>query len=249
MRLSKDLVGKSIVSLDEGRIVGQVKDVYFSADLSKMVGIFLGKEGLIRRKSLLIPIDQVTVFGIDAVLIKTASALTDSKMLTEAEEWIRLDDLDGRDVDTPGGTRVGTVGDIVLDEEGRVNAFYLSRVLVEGPLSESKQIDRRAMIDSGQSDSVLTIDLPRAEDPDNYTVVDDRPATTPAVPLPPKRNKAPTPVIEEKPHVPKMDEGEAAAVMEPKALPAIPSESSADIIEAEIIEEETNEEHGERKIP
>ena len=169
MRLSKDLVGKSVVSIDEGRIVGQVKDVYFSADLKRMVGIFLGKEGLIRRKSLLIPIDAVTVFGIDAVLVKTASALTDDKMLTDAEQWIRLDDLEGRDVDTPGGTRVGTVGDIVLDEEGKVSSFYLSRVLVEGPLAETKQIDRRAMIDSGQSDGVLTIDLPRAEDPDHIT--------------------------------------------------------------------------------
>lgn len=230
MRLSKDLVNKSVVSIDEGRLVGQVKDVYFSADLSHMVGIFLGKEGLIRRKSLIIPVDAVVVFGIDAVLVKTASALTDSKMLTEAEQWIRLNDLEGRDVDTPGGTRVGTIGDVILDEEGRVGAFYLSRVLVEGPLANSKQIDRRAMIDSGQADGVLTIDLPRAEDPDHY--------------VPPAAEKSSPPTATESPEptqsdeTPAVEETSEAILMEPKSLPAIPSVSSADIIEAEIIEED-----------
>ncbi len=245
MRLSKDLVSKSVVSIDEGRIVGQVKDVYFSADLSKMIGIFLGKEGLIRRKSLLIPVDAVVVFGIDAVLVKTASALTDDRMLTEATKWVRLHDLEGRDVDTPGGTRVGTIGDVILDEEGRISAFYLSRVLVEGPLAESKKIDRRAMIDTGQGDGVLTIDLPRAEDPDHYMppVADKTPE--PSVRPDPAKNQPP--VTKPKSSLPesKPEEspeqrstGEAAILMEPKSLPAIPSVSSADIIEAEIIEED-----------
>jgi uncharacterized protein YrrD len=233
MRLSKDLVNKSVVSIDEGRIVGQVKDVYFSADLSRMVGIFLGKEGLIRRKSLIIPVDAVVVFGIDAVLVKTASALTDSKMLTEAEQWIRLNDLEGRDVDTPGGTRVGTIGDVILNEDGRVDAFYLSRVLVEGPIAALKQIDRRAMIDSGQADGVLTIDLPRAEDPDHYVppVVEAAPKSTDSV----SSETKPAVMVEE---TETFSTGEAAVLMEPKNLPAIPSESSADIIEAEIIEED-----------
>lgn len=240
MRLSKDLVSKSVVSIDEGRVVGQVKDVYFSADLSRMVGIFLGKEGLIRRKSLLIPVDAVVVFGIDAVLIKTASALTDNKMLTEAEQWIRLHDLEGRDVDTPGGTRVGTIGDVILDEEGKISAFYLSRVLVEGPLAEKKQIDRRAMIDSGQADGILTIDLPRAENPDHYVppvaekpAPESKPATHPA----PVSRPEPQPVIKVEEDA-ELSTGEAAILMEPKSLPAIPSVSSADIIEAEIIEED-----------
>ncbi len=239
MRLSKDLVNKSVVSIDEGRVVGQVKDVYFSADLSRMIGIFLGKEGLIRRKSLIVPVDAVVVFGIDAVLIKTASALTDNKMLTEAEQWIRLNDLEGRDVDTPGGTRVGTIGDVILDEEGRVDSFYLSRVLVEGPLAETKQIDRRAMIDSGQADGVLTIDLPRAEDPEHYVppVVEKAPEPAPRpAPVAPIEQQ-PTLVVEEETEE-EIETGEAAILMEPKSLPAIPSESSADIIEAEIIEEE-----------
>lgn len=245
MRLSKDLVSKSVVSIDEGRIVGQVKDVYYSADLSRMVGIFLGKEGLIRRKSLIIPVDAVVVFGIDAVLVKTASALTDDKMLSEAANWIRLNDLEGRDVDTPGGTRVGTIGDVILDEEGKINAFYLSRVLVEGPLAESKQIDRRAMIDSGQADGVLTIDLPRAEDPDHYVP----PVEKPVPPAPePEPEPVSTTTAEEHALIQVAEEStelattEDAILMEPKSLPAIPSESSADIIEAEIIEEENNEE-------
>ena len=163
MRLSKDLLNKAIVTIDNGSIVGYVKDIYLTSSLDAMAGIHLKKEGLFRRRSLLIPADSVVVFGIDVVLINSAAAVTNDKELKTAADWVLLNKLQGREVDTPGGTRVGTVGDVVLDEQGSVTAYALSRVLVEGPIAESRVIDRHAVIDPGNADGIMTINIGRAE--------------------------------------------------------------------------------------
>ncbi|MGB1250309.1 MAG: PRC-barrel domain-containing protein [Candidatus Promineifilaceae bacterium] len=177
MRLSKDLVGKDVVTIDDGRIVGHVRDIYLTPGLDAMAGVFLKKEGIIRRKSILVPADAVVVFGIDVVLITSADAVTDDKTFTAAANWVRLDKLQGREVDTPGGTRIGTVGDVVLDEEGGVTAYALSRVLVEGPIGQTRAIYREAVINAGKNDDVMTIDIKRAEDP-NYVPPAPEPAAS-----------------------------------------------------------------------
>lgn len=159
MRNSKDLIGKSVVSIDEGRLIGTVRDVYFDPTLEWLAGVHLGKEGLISRRSLLIPREAIVVFGVDYVLAKQSDVVTDEKKLPEAENWLRLDKLQGREVDTTGGTKVGVVGDAILDEEARIVGFTLSRVYVEGPVAESRTIYQKAIVDKGQVDDKMTVDL------------------------------------------------------------------------------------------
>lgn len=159
MRNSKDLIGKSVVSIDEGRLIGTVRDVYLDPTLEWLAGVHLGKEGLISRRSLLIPREAIAVFGVDYVLAKQSDVVTDEKTLPEAEHWLRLDKLQGREVDTTGGTKVGVVGDAILDEEARIVGFTLSRVYVEGPVAESRTIYQEAIVDKGQVDGKMTVDL------------------------------------------------------------------------------------------
>jgi hypothetical protein len=68
-----------------------------------------------------------------------------------------------REVDTPGGTKVAKIGDILLDEEARVVGFSLGRVFVAGPVAEQKVFGREAMLDTGSEDGAMTIDLSIAE--------------------------------------------------------------------------------------
>lgn len=159
MRNSKDLIGKSVVSIDEGRLLGAVRDVYLDQNLAWLAGVHLGKEGLLSRRSLLIPRESIAVFGADFVLANASDVVTDDKKLAEAEGWLRLDKLQGREVDTTGGTKVGIVGDAILDEEARIIGFTLSRVYVEGPVAESRTIYNAAIVDNGQVDGVMTVDL------------------------------------------------------------------------------------------
>jgi uncharacterized protein YrrD len=162
MRLGKDLVDKPIITVNDGRHMGKVKDVYLDKDLTMMTGIFLGREGWVRRKDNYIPTTSVVVFGVDAILIENAEAITDSQT-TKIEGWLKLSELVGRDIDTPGGTRLGTVGDVILDTEGRILGFSLGRVLVDGPIAQQRAIRRDVLIDNGNEDGAMTIDLLRAE--------------------------------------------------------------------------------------
>ncbi len=165
MRLGKDLAGKPIISVTDGRIIGNVKDIYVNMDLTWLTGIFLGQEGLIKRKSLLIPREDVAVFGIDAILVKRTEAITSDREQEESDEWLRLSKLRGRQVDTPGGTKVGTIGDIILGESGQITGFALAKAFVEGPVAELGTIPRDAMVDAGEEDGIMTVDLTKAEQP------------------------------------------------------------------------------------
>ncbi len=164
MRSGKELSNKPIFSITDGQKVGAVKDLYISDDLSELIGLHLGTEGLIKRKALAVKHEDVVVLGIDAILVKNADVVIDDKDVSEIKGWLRLDKLQGREIDTPGGTKVGTVGDIVVDDEGTVTGFKLGRVLVEGPIAEQKAISREVMIDPGDGDDAMTIDLSKAED-------------------------------------------------------------------------------------
>jgi sporulation protein YlmC with PRC-barrel domain len=165
MRSGKDLTGKQIISIVDGRLLGSVKDIYLDEDLRTITGIYTGSEGLIKRKALLIHRESVVVFGIDAILVKNADVVTDSETLTESEHWVRLSKLKGRDIETHGGTKVGTVGDIAIGEEAEIRGFALARVFVEGPVEESGFVPRHALFDTGSIDGKMTIDLTKAENP------------------------------------------------------------------------------------
>ncbi len=164
MRLGKDLNDKMILSVTDGRLLGKVKDLYVDEELNEMVGINLGTEGMLRRKSILIPYEDVVVFGIDAILVKHSEVVTDDNTHDTAKEWLKLSKLRGRDVDTPGGTRLGSIGDILIDEQGHIAGFALSKVFVEGPLAERGMVLRKTVVDTGSEDGSMTIDLLKLEE-------------------------------------------------------------------------------------
>ncbi|HSM55104.1 MAG TPA: PRC-barrel domain-containing protein [Candidatus Sulfomarinibacteraceae bacterium] len=187
MRYSKDLIGKSIVSIDDGRDLGTVRDVYLDQNLEWLAGIYLGKEGLLSRKALVIPREEIAVFGVDYVLTKSGDVVTDEKQLSDVASWLRLDQLQGREVDSTGGTRVGTVGDAILDEQARIVGFSLSRVYVEGPIAENRTVYQAAIVDKGNSDGVMTVDLATVEQQSQAGAgaVVEAPAKVQAEPEPP----------------------------------------------------------------
>ena len=163
MRLGKELIGKPVYSMTDGRLLGNVKDLYIDKDLELLNGVYLGSEGLINRKPLLIARRNIQVFGIDAILAKSSDVVTDDDEAVEVEHWLRREDLQKREIDTPGGTKVGTIGDILLDEEAKIVGFSLGRVFVEGPVAKNRMIMKAAVLDTGRDDGVMTIDLSKAE--------------------------------------------------------------------------------------
>jgi uncharacterized protein YrrD len=163
MRLGKDLINKPIYSVDEGKLLGKVQDLYLDTTFEVVLGLYIGSQGLVRRKSELIRAGDVVVFGSDAVLVRNNDVITDDSALPAAKGWMRRDKLTGREADTPGGTRLGVIGDVIVEANGRITGFALSKAYVEGPLAEKRVISRSVIIDTGQEDGRMTVDLAKLE--------------------------------------------------------------------------------------
>ena len=128
-----------------------------------MAGVYLGPEGFLSRKSLQIRRSDVLVFGADAILARHSNVVGESTKTTESAKWVRRDRLYGWRVATPGGTRVGTVGDVLVSDDIRVVGFSLSSVQVEGPVEEKQTIPRESVLATDFENSLFTIGLTKAE--------------------------------------------------------------------------------------
>lgn len=163
MRIGNELIGKPVYSITDGRHLGSVKDLYLDLELGTLFGIFLGHEGLIRRKARLIRRDGIAVFGFDAVLATGPDVVTDDSQVIEAQAWLKREDLQGRAINTAGGTRVGTVGDVLIDEEGSIVGYSLARAFVEGPVADRRMIMSEAIVDNGGIEGTMIVNLAKAE--------------------------------------------------------------------------------------
>ena len=165
MFLGKDIIGIPVITVNDGRSIGRVKDIYLSADCQEVAGIFLGTEGIFSRKSFLGRSEDITTIGQDAVLVTHADVIHEEGNLAEREEpWLRRDELQGRPVDTSGGTKVGKIGDVIINGEGQVLGFSLSYVYVAGPIADNRSVAIHTVQDVGHEDGAMTIDLQRAEE-------------------------------------------------------------------------------------
>jgi uncharacterized protein YrrD len=162
VRQGKHHIGKPVISVTEGRKLGTVKDLYVDSQLTSVVGIYLGSEGLIRRKEHCVERANVAVFGVDAILVIQDDVIIDGAPACEANAWLRRDHLPGRMIATAGGTHVATIDDIIVDDEMQVLGVQLGRIFVEGPATSNRSISREAVIDVGD-ETAMIIDLSVAE--------------------------------------------------------------------------------------
>ena len=164
MFLGKDIIGNSVITVSNGCSIGKVKDIYLTNDLQSVAGIYLGTEGLFSRRSFLVKSEDVVTMGEDAVLVKHDEVIQEEKDNSDIEEtWLRRDELQGRTVDSPGGTKIGKVGDVIINKEGQVLGFSLSHVYISGPIADNRSVAIHTVQDVGHEDGVMTIDLEQAE--------------------------------------------------------------------------------------
>lgn len=164
MNQTKDHQNKPLISITDGRKLGEIKDLYLDGAATKVVAAYLGKEGMLKRKILALDRASVQVYGVDAWLISGSDKVVNLEDIPQSESFLFASDFRGREIFTEGGTRLASVEDVLLDEEARVQGFSLARVYVEGPLAERKTIARAAITDLGNKDRPMMTILARAEE-------------------------------------------------------------------------------------
>lgn len=163
MITSKEHSNKPIISITDGKKLGEVKDLYLDQDMRQVAAVFLGKEGLINRKTLVIARNAVQVYGIDAWLVSGSDIVVGPEALPDSGTFILVGDLRGRELQTEGGTKIGVIDHVILDNEARVLGFGLGKVYSQGPLAERKAIARDAITNLGTAKEPMTINLAQAE--------------------------------------------------------------------------------------
>jgi len=136
----RDLIGRLIVTVTHGEIVGKVKDVLIDPERFEIAALVLPSRGF-RKVGMVLPRSVIHLFGKDVVLVKSNEAMPRDNTLSSVASLIAVSgEMKGRQVATETGVRVGLLNDVLVDEAGKVVAWDLSKVFIEGPVAESKQI-------------------------------------------------------------------------------------------------------------
>ncbi len=163
MSTAKDHQNKLLISLTNGMKLGEIKDLYLDREVNKVVAVFLGSEGLFNRNSFCIERSSIQVYGIDAWLVSSSDKIKEKSDIPDSENFLLASEFRGREIQSEGGTHLGTVEDILLDAEANVIGFSLSKVYVQGPVAERKAIARAAITGFGSNNLPMTTLLAKAE--------------------------------------------------------------------------------------
>lgn len=129
MITGKSLLGKAIVGQADGAQVGKVKDLLFDHDTDELVSLVLENKDLFGlMDAVVVPLRNVVNLGGDVIVVLDKSAamhLKDdprSNTLSQRETA-----LSGTQVLSTNGQKLGTLADMVLDEQtGRVTGYQVS---------------------------------------------------------------------------------------------------------------------------
>lgn len=110
-----ELVGLPVVTVDGGEDVAEVRDVVYEPEAGRLVGLTLNKRGFFGgRMAEMLTIDGVHAIGRHAVMIKDPSVLMAPGDAPEVAAQGPERNVLGNEVLTDGGTRIGTVRDLVV---------------------------------------------------------------------------------------------------------------------------------------
>jgi len=120
-----------VVTVTGGEDVAEVKDVIYGATEGRLLGFTLNKRGFLTGKlKQVLPAESVTAIGRHAVMIEDETCLVDkSDAPVEVAKPQNDRNVLGNEVLTEGGTRLGTVTDLVVmtGTNGEVVGYELTR--------------------------------------------------------------------------------------------------------------------------
>lgn len=124
-RLS-DIVGKPIVSGENGKKLGQVSDLLLDDSKGRLVGVVVSNGWL--HKEQVLPFPDVQTFGGDAVITRSGGEPIGRREWRDAGMTVaRSSTLKGKSIVTTGGQRIGAIKDVMIDEQtGGVDALEVS---------------------------------------------------------------------------------------------------------------------------
>lgn len=127
MRKGSSILGKDVLSLATGERLHTVSDVIINENNDDIVALVLQEGGLLG-STLVVPIDSVSSFGKDAVVIPDAASVGRASDFPEIQPLVEhRGRITGRKVFTESGEDHGSIKDMYFDEaSGRVLGFEIT---------------------------------------------------------------------------------------------------------------------------
>jgi uncharacterized protein YrrD len=154
----QELIGKPVISITNGQNIGSVVDIMVDPDKLALSALVTSKGGLLSRKVEAIRAVEVQVWGMHAVLVKEPDVILKGDELYDRDAWMSFSDhLKSRDMVSVEGTRLGPIKDILIDRQGKLEAYELAKLYTEVEGLEEKRIPVAATQSMGKD--FLVIDL------------------------------------------------------------------------------------------
>jgi sporulation protein YlmC with PRC-barrel domain len=118
-RRGKDLIGMPVITVQEGRKLGEVTALLVRREDASVAAVRIGSQ---LAPGAAIPFANLRLVGVDVILVDSTAA-TEPALPTEVVR--QLDDsVTGRAVLTAGGERIGTISGFWVDSaDGRITAY------------------------------------------------------------------------------------------------------------------------------
>ena len=133
MRKGKSIIGKDVLSLEDGVKLETVSDVVIDPTGSRLVAIVVSEGGFLS-SSQVVPTAEVTSYGKDAVLVRSKESVISVAAQPELRAMVDHDEkIVGKKVFTSTGEAEGSISDIYFEElTGAVVGYEVS----SGPLGD-----------------------------------------------------------------------------------------------------------------
>lgn len=182
----KQLDGIAVVSIEDGAKLGQVDRVYLDPNAKQVVGFGVKPIGdrLDADAENLVDVDDIHALGADAMTLDNTNAVRGDRTRAMLEHLVDLDALHKRKVVTEGGTYIGEVAGVELDEASyRVTEIDVSPGLFKGnmriPLEHVVNIGEMVIVDDVivPANQEAVADDVSSDSGRHFVVEDDRPST------------------------------------------------------------------------
>lgn len=129
MRKANELIGKSIVHQASGERLGSVRDLVFEPNARRVAAILVDNGGLFR-DARVISWSAVASIG-DVVMVTGDTLVQRASDAPEVSEELRQDvQISGTPIVSESGERIGTVGDLFINDAGAVIGYEIKQGFV-----------------------------------------------------------------------------------------------------------------------
>ena len=124
MRKGRDIIGKNVVALDDGERLSSVQDLIFDHEADRLLALLVDEGGWFRAAKV-VPIEAVSSFGEDAVVVESGDSVISATSNPRVAEILQGDKtLIGTTLMTTDGKNLGKLADLYFDENNAAVLGY-----------------------------------------------------------------------------------------------------------------------------